>query len=351
MSKEEQPEETYGHLDRRQTLLPLLASHTRPEPLALDLDAFRSWDTAQQQEFNDLRLARIVDSIVVPIPKLTEVLKQVRLAAWFAERPVGRTGVFLTGPATMGKTTAAFHAMVEALQRHEKRYPNWRELHHTPVVYVEVSSNSSAKAFMGRLLDYFSIPYRPRTTLEERTQMVMHHLRRGYTSLIVIDEMQNLSKLNNGNFESAQAIKNMLNGVRAVPLYVGMNLEGTALTNGELGAQFAARSTMVKLGPLGFATTSEQNVWRGVIHAFEEQLGLFAHAPTTLFPNAKLLWTLTGGSIGALSRLLTTVALELILAGDPDAETVTPQLLRRIKLDVATERKLDAGEDGAPRAA
>lgn len=355
MSENNEPEVPVGHLDQRETLLPMLASHFKPEPLQCTLSEFEGWSDANKRTFNERRLKRIVGSVVVPIPALGELLKEVRLASWFSERPVGRTGVFLSGPATMGKTTAAFHAMVEAMQRHAKRYPNWQELNHTPVVYVEVASNSSAKGFMGRLLNFFGVPYGPRTTLEERTHMVMHHLQRGHTSLIVIDEMQNLSRLNNGNFESAQAIKNMLNGVRAVPLYVGLNLDETALTNGELGAQFAGRSTLVKLGPLGFSTAQEQNIWRGVIYSFEEQLGLLNHAPKTLFPHAKMLRTMTGGSIGALSRLLTTAALGLILDENPRAETITPDVLSLIKLDIATERTLDEGNDenrkGASRAA
>lgn len=339
------PNDIPTHIDHREALVTLLDEYTAPEPLDYDISTYEAWKPAKRRAFDERRLERIVSSIVVPIPPLEELLKEVRRASFFAERPVGRRGVFLSGPAAAGKTTAAFHAMVEAHRRHVNRYPDWKELGHTPVVYIEVASDTTAKGFMGRLLDFFGVPYTVRTTAEERTRMAMHQLTYARTSLIVIDEMQNLARLSAGHFAgSAQAIKNMMNGVRAVPLYVGINLDQSAVTHGELGAQFAGRSSLVRLGHLGYRTRHEQDLWRGVIHSFEQQLGLMNHAPKTLFPHAEELWRRTGGSIGELARLLTTGALELVLEGNPRAETLTLDYLSTIKLAIASERSLDAGQ-------
>ncbi|WP_374978287.1 TniB family NTP-binding protein [Microbacterium trichothecenolyticum] len=124
---------------------------------------------------------------------------------------------------------------------------------------VRPTSPSRRRADVG----YSSNPVTRTMTLEERTQLVLRHLREGRTSLVVIDEMQNLAAVTRSNFESAQAIKNLMNGVHAVPMYVGINLERTSVTEGDLGLQFAARSTLVKLGGLGYETAADRSLWKG----------------------------------------------------------------------------------------
>lgn len=210
---------------------------------------------------------------------------------------------------------------------------------------------------MGRFLYFFGQPIVDRMTLEERTQRVTELLQESKTSLIVIDEMQNLGGVaSTGRWESAQAIKNLLNSVKAVPLYVGMNLENSSLTTGDLGAQFAGRSTLVQLGKMEIRTVEGKKLWLAVIDSFERQLGLLNHPERTLRPLARYLHTRTHGYIRALSRLLTVAALELIDSDDPQNETITKELLDGIQLDLTTERKLDLAsavqaEQGARRAA
>lgn len=335
-----------GHFDRRVVLEPLLENYSPPQAEAVQLDEYVQWPAAKRREFDARRFNRIANGVIVGLPQLIDLRKEVRRASLFADRNVGRTSVILSGPPTAGKTTTAFHAMADAFARHAIRFPDWKQHGHIPVVYIEVPPGTTAKAIMGRIIDFLGLPLQSRMTLEERTKLVLFHLQRGHTSLIVIDEMQNLARLTGGSFETAQAVKNLMNGLRAVPLYVGVKLEETALTNGDLGAQFASRSSMVRLGPLPYNTAADRELWKGVIHRFEEQFALLDHPPTTLFPDADYLWQRTRGSMGALSRLLTTAALELIEEGKPRDERLTRKLLDSIPLDLTTERALDAA---APR--
>ncbi|KQM82412.1 TniB family NTP-binding protein [Agromyces sp. Leaf222] len=332
-------EHGYGHFDRRETLLALLTEERPGKPEA-SLAEYLTMTEDQRLEFNDDRIDFIIHGKVVKTPPLQELGRLLERALRIARRPVGRGGLILTGPPTMGKTTASLQAMRSALHRHEAEYPEWRSLDHTPVVYIEVPPGSTAKALMGRILGFFGHPVPPRMTLEERTQAVVYHLNRGRTSLLVIDEMQNLAKLTQGSFETAQAIKDLTNGIRAVPMLVGIDLDKTIITTGTLGEQFASRSKTVSLGRLGWATDEERKVWLGAIYAFETNLCLLAHPPRALFPHAELLWNLTRGSISALASLLTTAAMDLIDADDPENETITPDVIAGIRLDLTTEREI-----------
>lgn len=332
------PNAAGGHFDHAARLTPLLQSYSSPETPEMTLKAYRDLDANERAAYDDYRCARLSSSIaggiVVKTPALHDLLLELRRASRMATRPIGRTGVILTGPPTAGKTTASFYAMVEGFARHVARNSDWEQLGHVPVVYIEVPPQCTAKSLMGRFLEYLGLPYSSRTTLEERTQLVTGHLVRRKTSLVVIDEMQNLARDNRGHSEALQAIKNLMNAVPAVPLYVGWNLDTTLLASDNLGSQFASRATLVRLGKLGAGTSDERRLWGGVVSVFESKLGLLNQEPKALLQEADYLWTRTRGSLGALARLLTTVALDLIEEGDPEAETITRDRLDSVRLDM-----------------
>ncbi len=333
-------EASAGHFDRHSNLIPLLESFVTPVFDSVTLDEYEALSPQQRAEYDMRRLRHVVTDVVVKTPALTELLREVGRASARAHRPIGRVGVVLSGPPTAGKTTGAYHAMVEALRRHERRYPDWKSMGHLPLVYLEVPPGATAKSIMGRFMRFMDLPCHPRMTLEERTQVVTEALVRGRTSLVCIDEFQNLGS-NRGHSEASQAIKNLLNAVPCVPLYVGIDLEKSLLGGNGLGTQFASRSKLVRLGKLGVSTADERRLWGGVVYSFERQLCLLSHEPKSLLPLADYLWKRTRGSIGALASLLTTAATDLIDAGKPADEQITKQLLDTISLDLTTESNLN----------
>lgn len=330
---------TGGHLDRRSVLLPALEKHAPSVPEGVTPKQYGRFSDQYRAAFDDARRRRIATAITVDTPQLEQVRKELRRAELFACRAIGRTGVIISGPATSGKTTAAFQGMVQAYNRHFIRYPNWVQLGHTPVVYVEIPSSSTAKGVMGRFLRYMEVSFVESMTLEARVQVVTEQLLRAHTSLIVVDEMQNMSRLSNGNFETAQALKNLLNAIPAVPLLVGIDLP-RLLSHSDLGAQFASRSTLITLDRLRVGSADERKLWRGIVRAFEAQFALFNHPVGSMSPLSDYLWQRTRGSIGALARLLSIAALEVIGAGT-DAEQITLDQLEAIRLDMETEREYD----------
>ena len=351
-TSQNQAENVGGHLDTRSTLQPLLENHKPAVAENVTVGTYHGWSAERRARFTLQRTDRITAGIVVKTPSLDELDKEVRRAEIFARRDVGRVGVVVNGRPGTGKTTAALHAMAGAFRRHALRYPNWKRDEHIPVVYVEVPPGSTARGVMGRFLRFLEVPFIEKMTLEERTQLVTTQLQRAHTSLVVVDEMQNLARVSNGTFESAQAIKNLTNSLKAVPLYVGFNLD-RIFSHDDIGAQFASRSTMVSLERMHFRTHAGRRDWKALVRAFETQFGLFSHPTGTLDPHAEYLWRRTSGSIGALSRLLTVAALELVEAAPAD-QIITVSHLETIKLDLATERLYDMMVNApkkAPRAA
>ncbi|MFJ4175382.1 TniB family NTP-binding protein [Microbacterium sp. NPDC089696] len=337
-----------GHFNRREALERLLETYQPPQAETVTVEEYKRWKPTERMAFNDRRSARIADSIVIETPAIKELKLECRRASQFANRAVGRMGVILTGPATMGKTTAALQVMVETFHRHVQRHPNWKELGHIPVVYIEIPSGANGKRVMGAFFDFFAEPAPNRMTLEERTRIVTNILTKSNTSLVVFDEVQNLSGVSShGRFEAAQSIKNLMNSVRSVPLYVGINLDKTSFTNKELGAQFSSRSRLVKLGKVEIGTSKGQSLWAGVIQGFERQFALLNHPEKTLLTaeSARYLHKRTRGSLGALSRLLSIAALDLIARDDPDRERITIEHLEDIRLDLTTERELLGSDD------
>jgi len=343
-SNEAKPTRSVGHFDRRENLEYLLEHHRPSTPEVATLEQYKGWNAARRREFDIVRSDRIAGSIVVETPALRQLAVEYRRASLVAGRAIGRTGLLLSGPPTAGKTTAAFQTMVYAFRRHQERFPDWKERGDVPVVYIELPPNCNGKSLMGRLLHFFGAPVLDRVTLEQRTAIVTDLLARSNTSLIVVDETQNILRAS-GQFEAAQSLKNLMNNVKAVPLYVGINLEGSAFTNDELGAQFASRCSLVTLNRINLRAKGAKPQWGGLIAAFERQYALLNHAEGVLLPHAAYLWSRTRGSISALSRLLSTAALDLIDAGDPDGETITKEQLDLIKLDLTTERELDLAND------
>lgn len=335
--------EPLGHFDQREVLQQLLEHEVMLKTEQVTAADYKSWTRAKKRAFDIERSDRIADSIVIITPALEQLSLAYKRAARVAHRPVGRTGIILDGEPTTGKTTAAIRLAGEAFRRHTDQHPRWKEDGHVPVVYLEIPPNCTGKTVMGRIINFFGEPVVPRMTLEERTRLATHLFAKAHTSLVIFDEIQNLSQSNaTGRFESAQAIKNLMNHVKAVPMYVGFDLDSSAFTNDELGAQFASRCAPVRLGKLDITTTKGRQLWGGVIVKFEEQLALLAHPPQTLLKDAMYLWNRTRGSIAALSRLLTTAALDLIEEGKPDNEIITKKLLDSIPLDLTSERLLSA---------
>lgn len=309
-----------------------------------ELPEAAAWDAMLPDErdvFNNRRLDYLGADLVILTPQLKSVVRKVQLAVLQnRSRVAGRTGVLISGESTMGKTTACIAAMKTLYGRYALQFPQFMELDHKPVIYVEVPAGSTGKAVVGRFAQFLGLPFKSRDTLESLMTTVVGQLQKSRTVLVVVDEIHNLSTINNGNGESVDVLKSLSNRVPATFLYAGINIHRGPLLTGDRGQQIRGRFTAEVLHRYMTATTTEKALWNKIVESFEDQLLLFNHHPGDLAPHSGYLHDRTRGSIGSLGRLLTGAAQWLISTTDSaEEELITLEVLESIPLDI------DASED------
>lgn len=291
---------------------------------------------AEREAFNNRRLDYLGADLVISTPQLKAVVRKTQLAVLQnRSRVAGRLGVLVSGESTMGKTTACLAAMKTIYERYALQYPQFMELDHKPVIYIEVPAGCTGKAVVGRFAQFLGLPIRSRDTLESLLTTVVGQLQKSRTVLVVVDEIHNLSTLNNGNGESVDVLKSLSNRVPATFLYAGINIHLGPLLTGDRGQQIRGRFTSEVLHRYMRATTTEKALWKGIIQSFEHHLLLFNHHEGDLAADEQYLHDRTRGSIGSLGRLLTGAAQWLISSdAEADDERITREVLESIPLDI-----------------
>lgn len=305
-------------------------------PVLPDATTWGEMGPAERDAFNNRRLDYLGADLVISTPQLKAVVRKVQLAVLQnRSRAAGRLGVLVSGESTMGKTTACLAAMKTIYTRYALQYPQFMELDHKPVIYIEVPAGCTGKAVIGRFAQFLGLPIRSRDTLESLLTTVVGQLQKSRTALVVVDEIHNLSTINSSNGESVDVLKSLSNRVPATFLYAGINIHLGPLLTGDRGQQIRGRFTAEVLHRYMTATTNEQALWKEIIESFEHQLLLFNHHKGDLAAQAEYLHDRTRGSIGSLGRLLTGAAQWLISTdADVDDETITHDVLESIPLDI-----------------
>lgn len=301
-----------------------------------DASTWTQMGPAERETFNNRRLDYLGADLVISTPQLKSVVRKAQLAVLQnRSRVAGRLGVLVSGESTMGKTTACLAAMKTIYGRYALQYPQFMELDHKPVIYIEVPAGCTGKAVVGRFAQFLGLPIRSRDTLESLLTTVVGQLQKSRTVLVVVDEIHNLSTVNNGNGESVDVLKSLSNRVPATFLYAGINIHLGPLLTGDRGQQIRGRFTAEVLHRYMRATTTEKALWKRIIESFEERLLLFSHHEGDLAADEQYLHDRTRGSIGSLGRLLTGAAQWLISSdAEADEETITREVLESIPLDI-----------------
>ncbi|MEY9777202.1 TniB family NTP-binding protein [Arthrobacter sp. MW3 TE3886] len=326
-------------LDRHEDLNLLLAA----KPAKPELPSFEQYAALtrqQRQDLDALRLDYLAGGLTASTPQVKALIRNVRLAVLGNRgRASGRTGVMVSGQSTVGKTTACIAVMRGLRAMYSHQYPGFEGRGEIPVAYVEVPSGSSAKAMIGRFAHFYGLELPKSCTLEEILHAVVTAMRTCSTQLVVVDELQNLSRVSQGNGESVDVLKSLSNQVPSTFVYSGINIHRGGLLTGERGNQISRRFTLLEMHRYGNATKEEVKAWKGIVMAFSEQLPLLAHEPKSLLKTAAWLHKRSGGNIGTLQRILVGGSQLRILDGDPAQETLTREYMEAIPIDMAAETK------------
>ena len=240
-------------------------------------------------------------------------------------RNSGHSGVMISGPSTVGKTTIAKALMRKVMDEYVAAYPGWASDGDVPVVYIDVPPAANGKTLMTTMCRFLGLHVATRDTANDLRDRVVTVLRNANTKLIVVDELHNLAARTAGVGEAVDVLKALHNDLQAVFLYAGIDVVNSSLMSGPRGAQISGRFTVQQLEPYDF--DSQKKEWRGLINAFERAIDLHDQSLGELRSMEEYLHDRTGGSIGSLRRLLTGMAIELI--NDPDS----PERFDRHRLD------------------
>lgn len=271
-------------------------------------------------------------------------LLKVRVAMRSNRRsPIGRKGVIVSGEPTTGKTKAVAAVMQRMHAKFRQDCPDtWTTA--TPVAYVTVPPESTRRALMLRLADFYRVDAGKRASADELWLLVRNEMRVHRTILVVVDELQNLTVDRNGAI-SVDTLKDLSNSSAATFVYVGIRVSTTKLLAGTRGRQIAGRVTGVAALPYRNATDADRQSWHDLVEGFALALPLAANDPQLLVDQADWLYTSTHGYIGSLAWILSQAVDELVFADSPADETVTRELLEQMVLSEAARPEVRTGEN------
>ena len=322
----------------------------RPDPrppARLTRAAMRRLSTTAKDAYGRDRLAWLGADVVFAtrdLPDL-ELLTTIATRRNSVEAVGPRRGIAISGPSTVGKTTALLHLG----RRHETwvrqtqaDYPGLQ-----PVAYIVVPPASTPRMMLTAFARFLGLPTSgsARLNSDGLSDVCAAVLTESGTSMIIVDEVHNLRTNRQAGVEAASALKIFGDRINATFLYGGIDLDGSDMFTGELGRQIAGRVVLHPMRPYRFRTPGQQQEWIDLIGLCENHVILADHRPGMLANQAAYLHERVGGSIGSLRALIGDATARAILTGH---ETLTRTLLDQTPTD---QRAETSGERPTQRSA
>jgi hypothetical protein len=289
----------------------------------------------EKNKYDNERFAWLGADVVLRTKDTDALTRQARisLARNAAYSATARRGLAITGPAGIGKSTAALTIGRWHEQSQRERLDLGEDDSFAPVVYVTVPPGSTPKALMASFTSWLGLPVRSRATAQELMELVIAVLTDLRTSLVIVDEVHNLHTRRQSGMEAASTLKVFAERLNATFIYAGVDLLQSDLLAGDLGRQLKARLIVHAMTPYHAATADMRQQWTSLVLGIESLLPLSRHEPGSLGQLSTYLWDRSGGSIGSLRAHLTDAAIEAILT---KTEAIDKHLLDTIATDQAS---------------
>lgn len=283
--------------------------------------------TAADRELYNWARARYSQAgAFVKTPQFVEFQRAARDRVYLnAHRQVGKLGLILSGEPGQGKTTT----LLQIGKEHELRrrqtarstVEGW-----TPVAYVAVPAQCSAKALLLEFARFLGLPTLSRATYGVLLDTVANALRRCRTELVLIDDVHHLDLRFRQNIEASDMLKQLSERCGGTFIYAGIAVEETGLLDGTREGQIRKRFELHQASPFRITTKQGQTDWGDLLLAIEDSLGLLQQTPGQVLASAKTLHALTAGEIGPLKDLIQLAALHAMQDG---SETLNAALFER----------------------
>ncbi|MEU1627967.1 TniB family NTP-binding protein [Streptomyces sp. NPDC020096] len=240
-----------------------------------------------------------------------------------------RRGLIATGPANTGKTIALTQLGLAHELQDRRRHPG--QDGRIPVIYITVPPKATHRMIAAELARFLGLPVLRSSNATDLTEAVVGVCIKARTSLILVDEIHNISGLTSNGAEASDTLKYFSERIPATFAYAGIDVENCGLLAGLRGDQIAARFTSVETHAFPY-----NQEWKALVAQMEANLLLHQHKPGTLTRLDRFLHTRTGGMIGTLSHQIRGAAVDAILTG---SEKITKAGLLAVDLDIASGRK------------
>lgn len=311
-------------------------AETPAAPAALNAAERLSLTCDARESYDDMRIRWLSGDYVLATPDVHALrrVSAVLRAEALATRSTSPRTLAISGPAASGKTTAAMWIARDHDRKvRASRGPDLSE-RIQPAIYVVVPPATSPKMLLIAFCNYLGIPYSRRQSAQELMTAVIHVLRGLQTSLVVVDEIHNVQSNRQIGAEAASTLKQLAERVDAGFVLLGIDLDRSPVFAGDIGAQFASRATRYDMHGHSLSTKQSRAEWLSLVQTIALLTPLAESPHDVLSRESKLLFHLTGGSIGALRSLIRKAAIDAILSG---TERIT---LSAIQLFSGTQRGL-----------
>lgn len=304
----------------------------RPSLEVLPRTALLSLSDDARELYNEQRFAAINATMVLATPQLMEITQQVAMlhAMSSGAQHTVRHGLALSGLQTLGKSTAAMYVGRTHEVSMRRRFARLGDDSFAPTVYITTPPSSNAKSLMTRFATMLGLPVRSRATTEDVTRQVVSVMHELGTTMVIIDEIQNLRTRAQTGQEAASALKGLAEQVPALFVYVGVDLPRSDFLSGPMGRQMRGRVTLHQISPYSVGSKAGRDKWERLIMMFEQEFPLADHDVGSVAAEAGWLYEATGGVIGSLRTLLRKAQVGAILEGK---EHVDSKRLRSVELD------------------
>jgi hypothetical protein len=297
-------------------------------PRALSREEWQRLSAVERGAYDDARLHWFGSGMWIKTPHVVNVMRTVRADLRTSDAlTVGESGVVLTGPAHIGKTTALWKMALLVEQRVAKADPDYRASGVVPVVYIEVPPNATPKTMAAQIVEFFGTPYNFRTCNQQQVlRMAIGLLAAHRTQVLIIDELQMLRLDGRTGDAAINTLKILMNSTGTVMVFAGIDL--LAELSSRAAEQIVARCEVLTMTPFSAASDVGRGAWAALVSEFGKEMNLLGAQPNHLLPWADKLLIHTGGSIGGLRRTLSRAMTSAIDEREGDeSETITESIL------------------------
>lgn len=296
--------------------------YSPPRPPLPDASTARSWTDEQWADFEDARLAYVLDGLRVGVPVVQTAIKQTRRLVLINSRNSGgRQLLVLDARPSSGKTETAM-ACAKAVEADERRRnPDYREEGVVPVAWCDVRSGASGKRLSEEMHRFF-VPglEMPRAWSNARyLDSVVDQLTTHAVKLLVIDEAHLIAARTGlgAQGEASDNIKELQNRTNVTVILAGVDLMDSGVLTTQRASQLTSRAHFVPLAPATMTTAPSRTAWGLLCHSFDELLPLRNYEPGILRANSDELHRATGGILGNLAEFCRHLFLDIISESDP----------------------------------